>query len=76
MTETAKPLWWRIGKAKWHFSTWHPWPVVYGLCGRWTAHEDIPGIRDDLCVRYDEPPVADQCKRCRAAKAKQKGASK
>lgn len=85
MTETAKPkpLWWRVGKGKWHEDpltdhNGHPLSeeglgrVLRGdsplcsYCHRLQVYAD----RRSVQTRRTAPPVADQCKRCRAAKAR------
>ena len=86
MTETAKqkPLWWRVGKGKWHED-----PLLTKR-GRPFTEEEIVGFArcswnalgycGKIALYYETrrtaPPVAQQCQHCRAAKAKEKGAGK
>lgn len=87
MTETAKPkpLWWKVGNGKWHECgtsglEWFAKEIIegrrfltalcklgLGLVCYWTT-DRFRGVE----TRRSAPPVADQCKRCRAAKAKQR----
>ncbi len=65
MSAKPKPLWWRVGKGKWHIG-WQLrviWMLV-ALCGADT--QVLPRMRRSA------PPVAQQCKSCRAAKARQR----
>lgn len=92
MSKRRNPLYWRVGKGKWHEETLlagtptrpmtdsefrvllrGDYPLR-SLCyqrhsktGKRTTHTDIQ-------TRRSAPPVADQCARCRAAKAKAKEA--
>ena len=87
MTETAKqkPLWWRVGKGKWHEDpltyqlSREPMPpkyVQYILDRQWLlwslCNTVYGGVTNPVIIRRSAPPVAQQCKRCRAAKAQQR----
>ena len=87
--EKPNPLWWRVGKGKWHgdpllYTGGEPEPLgadavlallegnhpLISLCAFATDEDDGPRPQDiDVQTRRTAPPVADQCKRCRAAKA-------
>ena len=91
MTENRakpKPLWWRVGKGKWHEDSL-TYLVPLGrrmnqedirliLQGKWRLDSqcgfgergDYDAHADDVQTRRAALPVAEQCKRCRAAKAK------
>ena len=75
---TERPLWWRVGKGKWH-EEWESsglfvQDVLDGVlnavanCGLWFDLSKKANVEH----RRTAPPVADQCKRCRAAKKKAK----
>ena len=81
MSDKRKPLYWRVGKGRWHED-----PIValhedtlagncplIARCDKGGPYSQLcayVGVRGKVQTRRSAPPVADQCARCRAAKAK------
>ena len=81
MSTKCKPLYWRVGAGKWHEDTlrFPTRPMMVAEIDRMlrTGHWDLlalcgfdPPVADASETRRSAPPVADQCKHCRAAKAR------
>ena len=86
MSTQRKSLWWRVEKGKWHedpqtdaegilLSAEEVDEVASGdwwfesYCGMW-MNQIYSANQSDVSVRRSAPPVADQCAKCRAAKAR------